>query len=229
MDFSKKILVGITGYTNKHWQDKLKEVEKFKIKKIALFLERFKTLQRKSIYSALLESKIENIPVVHIRHDMTRDELVFLSKNFGSRYFTIHESSFNILSRWSGFYKNLYMEMNFDNFIPHSVNVRKIGGFCVDLSHFKAEEEKWSKEFEYILRRKDIHKYFGCNHLNGYSYPRNKDVHTPNGLRDFKYLKTLPKFLFSSNIGLEMYNSISQQLKYKDYIVKLLDEKFNKK
>ena len=37
----KKVLVGITGCNNSHWKEKIKEIKKFKITKVALFLERF--------------------------------------------------------------------------------------------------------------------------------------------------------------------------------------------
>src|SRR3989344_7639558 len=223
-NFSKRILVSITGWKDSHWKNKLEEVEKFKIRRIALFLEIFKKDHRRDIYEALLSSKVKEIPLVHIRHDMTKDELKFLYKNFKSRYFTIHENSFKILKKWNGFYKNLYLEMDYNNFIPKNVNINKIGGFCVDLSHFKASEEKFTKEFEYIVKRNKIHKYFKCNHLNGYSYERNIDLHTIKSLKDFDYLKTLPKFLFGKYIGLETYNSIKEQLSFKMYLVKILNK-----
>ncbi|MCD6177724.1 hypothetical protein J7K03_00455 [bacterium] len=228
-DFSKKILVGITGYKDIHWQRKLREIDKFGITKVALFLERFDKNQRKKIYKALLESRIKDIPLVHIRNDMTKEELSFLVKNFGSLYLTIHEDSFNVMQKWRGFFKRLYLEMNTDNFISRKVDVSRIGGFCIDLAHFKVEATKWSKEFIYIFNRRATKRYFKCNHLNGYSYEKNTDIHFPKKLSDFDYLKTLPKFVFGDVIALEMDNSISTQLKYKDYIVDILNEKFNVK
>ncbi|MBU2634102.1 MAG: hypothetical protein KJ674_02555 [Nanoarchaeota archaeon] len=221
--FSDRLLVSITGWKDIHWENKLKEIDKFKLKKVALFLEIFKEKeQRKEIYEALLNSKIKEIPLVHIRNDMEKSELDFLYKNFKSRYFTIHESSFNILKKWRGYYKNLYLEMNYDNFVSDKLDVSKIDGFCVDLSHFKCAEEKFSKEFEYIVKRSKIHRYFKCNHINGYSYKLNVDVHTIRNLKEFDYLKTLPKFLFGDYIGIEVFNSIKEQLKFKKYLVKML-------
>ena len=224
--FSKRILISITGKTDKHWQDQLKEIEKYKIRKIALFLEQFKTTQRKKIYKKLLKSNIKNIPLVHIRHDMTKDELIFLEKNFKAKCFTIHETSFRYLPKWEGFHKKLYLEMNFDNRIPKNVKFGKIGGFCVDLAHFKAAEERWSKEFLFVMKRRKISKYFKCNHLNGYSFKKNTDIHKIKSLKDFDYLKTLPEFLFGKYIGLETENSIKEQLKFKEYLIKMLNSSF---
>lgn len=225
--FSNRIFVGITGWKEKHWKDKIKEIEKFKITAVSLFLEQFKKRQREKIYKSLLASSIKKIPLVHIRGDMEKEELVFLAKNFGSSYFTIHEDEFKVMKKWAGFYKNLFLEMNVDSFVSRAVKVNKIGGFCIDLSHFKIEKEKWSKEFEYILKRRNTHRYFACNHLNGYSPSKNSDMHTVKSLKDFDYLTTLPKFLFGKIIAIEAYNSISEQLKFKRYLSRLLDSRFS--
>ncbi len=219
---NSKIFVGITGDKNIDWKNKLKEIEKFKISRVALFLEIFKSKrQRQKIYQALLDSCVKEIPLVHIREDMDKSELEFLSKNFGSRYFTIHETSFRILDKWKGYHKQLFLEMNYDNFVPRIVDVRKIGGFCVDFSHFKTSEQKWSKDFEFVMsKRKSVR--FACNHVNGYSYEKNRDIHTVKNLKEFDYLKTLPKFLFGKVIAIETNNSISDQLKFKRYLTKII-------
>ena len=226
-DFAKRIFVSITGSTDKDWQSKLKEIEYLKIKEIALFLEIFRTRsQRDKICQALLKSCVKNIPLVHIRDDMAKEELSFLVKNFKTKCFTIHEDHFKILSQWQGFYQKLYLEMNYDNFINRLVDVSKIGGFCIDLSHFKAAEEKWSQEFAYIMQWQSVSHLFKCNHLNGYDYKKNQDLHTVRSLKEFDYLKTLPEFIFGDYIGIEVFNSIKEQIRFKRYLVKLLNKKY---
>lgn len=221
---SKKILVGITGKEEKDWKEKLKEIEKLKIKDVSLFLELFEKPEREKLYKALPESGIKSIPLVHIRHDMTTDELKFLKDNFKTKYFTIHEENFidNDIKKWKGFYKNLSLEMNFDNFVSKKVEVKKIGGFCVDLAHFKVAMEKLNKDFKYVFDRKKYKKYFDCNHLNGYDPETNCDMHTIYNLKDFDYLKTLPTFLFGKFIALETENCIAEQLEFKKYLLKIL-------
>jgi len=228
-NFSERILVGITGFRDRDWKSKLEEINEFKLTKVSLFLERFKEKQRRKIYPALLDSKIKHIPLVHIRHDMDKKELTFLAKNFGSSYFTIHEDSFRIMKKWKGFYKDLYLEMNYDGFVPKSVEVARIGGFCVDLSHFKASATEWSDDFDYIFERRETSHYFDCNHVNGYDPEKNSDMHIVKSLKNFNYLKTLPKFLFGDIISIEVDNSIADQLRFKEYLVKLLNKKFSKK
>ena len=222
----REILVGLTGKSGKKVIEKIDEAEKFKIKRATLFLEMLSKDERKKVYDYLLKSKIRSIPLVHIRNDMTKDELRFLIENFKSRYLTIHESSFKYLPKWRGFHKNLFLEMNWDSKVPKIVDIKKIGGFCIDLSHFKAGEKKWAKDFIYVMDKSEHHKYFACNHLNGYDPKGNNDMHTVKSLKDFSYLKTLPKFVFGNCIALEMFNPIKQQLRYKKYLTKLLNSLF---
>lgn len=221
MKLTNRILLCLCA-SKSHWPSQLKDLERRHITKIALFLECMKLPERRLVYQALLKSHIKQIPLVHIRGDMSKKELNFLSTKFHSIYFTIHENDFKLLSKWAGFHKNLFLEMNTDSFVSHLVKVNKIGGFCVDLSHFKVEEEKWSKEFEYIMRRQKVAKYFACNHLNGYSYKLNKDIHFLHRLNELNYLKTLPSFVFGKVIALEAGNRIAQQLKFKKYVEKIL-------
>jgi hypothetical protein len=72
-NLQKRILLGITGGTEKEWRSKLNEINKLKIRKIALFLEEYKKEQREKIYQALLKSSIKEIPLVHARHDMNKE------------------------------------------------------------------------------------------------------------------------------------------------------------
>lgn len=221
-ELTDSIIVGITGNKDIHWKSKLAEIEKFKIDRVSLFLEQFSTkIQRKNIYKAILGSRIKEIPLIHIRNEMDKDEISFLLKEFKNPYLTIHESSFKYMGKWKGLHKNLYLEMNYDNNVPGNVDVKKIGGFCVDLAHFKASEERWTKEFLYESS-KDKRRYFKCNHISGFSFKKNRDVHSVKNKEDFNYLKTLPEFVFGRVIAIEIYNSIAEQLEFKKHIIKLL-------
>ncbi len=222
------ILVSITGRTEQEWRDKLQEIQSRNITECALFLELYEKAERQKIYDAVLQSPIKKIPLVHIRHDMTKDELAWLQKNYKTKYFTCHEENFarHDVEHWKGFYKDIYLEMNFDNFVSRAVSVEKIGGFCIDLAHFKVGLEKLSKDFGYVFDHKDK-KLFACNHVNGYDQEKNMDMHTIHNLADFDYLKTLPNFVFGKTIALETFNPIKEQLEFKKYITGLLDKKIH--
>lgn len=218
-DFSKIITLGITGYKDYHWREKLEEIDELKIDRVSLFLERFDKIQRSQIYKALLKSNIREIPLVHIRNDMSREELKFLAEKYSNPYFTIHENGFKYLDKWKGFHKNIYLEMNYDNYISANIKIEKIGGFCVDLAHFKASEEKWSKDFEYIVAKRKNQSLFKCSHLSGYSFKNNADLHVVKKLSDFDYLKSLPTFIFGNIIAIEVDNSIREQMNFREYII----------
>jgi len=228
VDFSKKLLVSITGREEKDWKEKLEEINMLEIKEVALFLELYTKKQRQKIYKALLDSKIESIPLVHIRHDMTKDELGFLKNIYKTKYFTIHEINFqqNDILKWNGFYKNLCLEMNFDNFVSKKIKVEKIDGFCIDLAHFKVGMEMLNKDFEYVFEKSKIKKYFDCNHLNGWCSKTNLDMHKIYNLTDFDYLETLPKFIFGKIVALEVFNSVKEQLEFRKYLINLLNKNF---
>lgn len=219
-NLSKKLLVGITGKTSEEIIEKINECNKLGVKEASLFLEFLDKDQKEKVYRALSDSKIKSIPLVHIRHDMEKSELKFLKEKFKTKYFTLHEINFqhNDILKWKGFYKNLCLEMNFDNFVSKKVKVEKIGGFCVDLAHFKVGMEVLNKDFEYVFDRKNKMKYFDCSHLNGWNPKTNRDMHTINNLKDFDYLKTMPKYLFGKCIALETFNSIEEQLEFKKYL-----------
>jgi hypothetical protein len=217
---SREILVGITGKNIQELKEKIIEIEKFKIKKISLFLTFLNPIEKNKIYELLLSSNIKEIPLVHLRNDMNRNEINFFIEKFNTKCFTIHESSFKYLKKWKDFEKKLFIEFNYDNKISKKVDVDKIGGFCIDLSHFKASKERQTKEYLYILKHKN--KLFFGNHLNGYNPKIKCDMHFVNSIKNFDYLRTLPKFIFGKYIALEMFNQISEQLKYKEYLEKFL-------
>jgi len=218
-----QIYPSITGCDNIAWQSKLEEINKLKLKEVAVFLSCFDKEERDYLLKSLPESSIERVPFVHLRHDTNKQDIEFFIKNYGTKYFNIHEDSFDILNQWKPYWGRLYLEMNYDNQVDENVKVKNIGGFCIDLSHFKASIDRGTKEAEYILSRKDKIK-FSCNHLNGYDPISKKDKHTITDLKDFGYLTTLPKFVFSEIIALEVFNPIREQLEFREYLEKILGD-----
>ena len=216
-----QIYPSITGYENIEWQSKLEEINQLKLKEVAVFLGCFDKKERNHLYKFLTKSSIEKVPFVHLRHDTNKQDIEFFIKNYGTQYFNIHEEGFDIIDQWKPYWDRLYLEMNYDNHVDENVKVRKIGGFCIDLSHFKANIARGTKEAEYIFNRKDKIKFF-CNHLNGYDPVNRKDKHTITDLKDFDYLITLPKFVFGKIIAIEVFNSIKEQLEFKKYLEKML-------
>ena len=221
--FSPKIYLSITGKENIDWQSKLEEINQLKIIEAAVFLESFNRKERDHLYKFLLKSSIKKVPFVHLRDDTDQKDIEFFIKNYQTQYFNIHEEHFDILDRWQGYWDKLYLEMDYNSQIDKDIKVRQIGGFCIDLSHFKAAIAQGTEEANYIFQRKDKIK-FVCNHLNGYDPVKKCDKHTVTNLKDFDYLTTLPKFVFGQIIALEMNNSIKEQIKFKEHLTKLLGD-----
>ncbi|MBR9706386.1 hypothetical protein GOV14_05100 [Candidatus Pacearchaeota archaeon] len=223
-NLNKKIIVSITGSTEKEWKDKLEEIKKLKVKRFAVFLSQYGPSQRQKIYKELLKIKTKKIkiPLIHLRDDMNSEEVGFLVKNFKPKYLTIHEDHFKFLDKWKEWKDKLLLEMNYNDQVPKEVAVEKIKGFCIDLSHFKASQKRQTKDFDYIISKKKSRKYFKANHLNGYNKQKEKDIHKIQSLRNFDYLTSLPNFLFGKVIALETQNPIAQQIKFKEHIISLL-------
>jgi len=224
-DFEDRIFLSITGEGSFDWASKLKEINELKIDKVAVFLERFDKKERDNLYRLLLKSSVREVPFVHLRDDTTKEDIKFFAQNFNTKYFNIHEDHFKFLNNWKGYWDRLYLELNYDGQIAKDVKVRQIGGFCVDFSHLKASIARGAEEAYYTFVRKNKIK-FSCSHLNGYDPVKMEDKHLITGLSDFKYLTTLPKYVFGDVIALEVDNSIREQIKFKKYLVKLLDAYF---
>ena len=224
--FSKKIFLSITGESNIDWQSKLDEINHRKINEVAVFLERFDKKERDNFYRFLLKSSVKKIPFVHLRDDVSKEEIQFFINKFKTDYFNIHEDHFKHMDKWKGFWNRLYLEMNYDSKISKDVKVRKIGGFCVDLAHFKSAIARGTKEAYYVYLRKHKIK-FACNHLGGYSAEKMRDLHVVTDPKSFDYLTTLPKYVFGEIIALEIDNSIEEQILFQKYVSKLLDDYFS--
>ncbi len=221
---SNKLFVSITGSENTDWREQLREINNYGIKKAAVFVERFDREQRESLYQALLKSEVEEVPLVHLRHDVVVEEIDFFINNFSTPYFNIHEETFYFLDKWKKHWDKLYLEMNADSEIAGNVKVEEIGGFCIDLAHFRKSVTRGTEEAYYIyLRRNDIE--FSSNHISGYLEEEDMDMHTVDEVERFDYLKDLPEYLFGEVLALEVDNSIREQLQFQEYVSEVLEDR----
>lgn len=222
-----QIFPGITCTSQRrkkdHWKQQLKEINQLKIKEIALFPTTLKPNQRKKLYQELEKSKIKEIKLVHLRgEDFTKQELLYFQKRWKTKFFNCHEEYFDLLhKKFPQFRKNILLELDYDNQIENKLPPKKMGGFCIDLAHLKVAKTNHSLEWSYVQKHLKDTK-FQANHLNGYSQTKNEDLHFITNLKQFDYLKELPKQVFGKVIALELENSIKDQLKFKEHIVKML-------
>ena len=85
-----RILVSVTTARKVDWRKQIEEVKKFKLNEIALFLTGLGYEQRQELYKELEMVNVEFIPHVHIRQDMTEDELQYLKDRYNVKAFNLH-------------------------------------------------------------------------------------------------------------------------------------------
>ena len=186
MKYSEKnVIVSIAGLGAATLLSQIKEINRRKITRAALFLTQVDQAERRLVYRVILESTIKKIPLVHLRNDMSLEEILFLEKNFHPDYYNIHENAFRYLHKWPGFKKKLLLELAGQAKRNPAAQVETIGGFCVDLAHYRMAEVSRSEQLRYLLAKKKDRKLFAFNHLNGYSPENNSCLHRPRFHRDF--------------------------------------------
>ena len=222
----KRIYPSVVTYQG-DWQQMMKDVAKFNLKEISLFLTTVGFLERQKIYQALEKTKVKNIPHVHARHDMREEELDFFVSKYKTQAFTIHFQHFSKIFKNSKHKNKIFIENNNGKArIKNLVPFKQVGGICVDLAHLGYFQRRLPKDYQLIDQV--VKKYrVGCNHLsavldNGFSW------HKVNKISDLDYLENIPKYFFSRYINIELINPIKEQLEFKKYIAKILVKTWNK-
>ncbi|MFO7807060.1 MAG: hypothetical protein R6V40_01400 [Candidatus Moraniibacteriota bacterium] len=228
----KKVLLGLTTTGGSSIKEKIEEIKEFNLKEIALFLTGINQKKRRELYSALEETPLKEIPHVHLRNDMEKWELEYLESRFEVSAYNIHgqKSSFpfsgcgEILKSYGN---KIYIENT--EFVPDQEEMKKVGGLCVDFSHWQdAILLNWEK-YDHKLRTSAKEFPVGCSHVSavgkfagdsftgeGYSKHRFDDISELDYMKNFiNYLPDL--------ISLELENSFKEQMKVKDYLRKQLD------
>jgi hypothetical protein len=224
---NKKILLGLTTTPNSDWREKIREIDKYNIKELALFPTFFKPDERKELYGLLEKTGLKIIPHVHIRgEDMPPEELDWLIKRYKTKIFNSHSVQDYPMNFDYSKYK-LYLENTYT--IPTEAELKKYNGFCVDFSHWEDGRKKKSQVYENfaeLLSRYTI----GCCHISAITEGLICDLdgdstyssHIFSDLSELaymkKYLKYLPKI-----VSLELTNSFADQLKAKKYLEKIIN------
>jgi len=224
----RKILVSITTTRGSDWRGKIKEIQKFGLKEIALFPTCFKKEKRKELYGLLEKANIRNVPFVHIRNDMTPAELDFLIEKFKTKKFNIHtDKEYPFIHDYSQKHrKMIFIENVYEPF--DEKEIRRFGGICLDMAHLEDDSLLHPGKFAHnveILERNEI----GCNHLSCVQKVLRRDFedvswrydsHVLRKLLQMDYLKRYPKKYFSDMVAIELENSIETQLKVRNYLIK---------
>jgi hypothetical protein len=215
----RKILPTLTTTKGSNWKTKIEEINKIRLKEIALFPTCLNRKERKELYRLLGKSSVKQIPFVHLRNDMELAELDYFVKNYKTRVFSIHmKIEYRLFHNLSKYKKIIYIEN-----VYHSLNekeLKEFGGICLDISHLENDRLLNKKRFENNL--KILEKFpVGCNHIS--AIKRNTridergeiryDAHYLENLSELDYLKNYPSEFFSHFWAIELENSIKEQLR----------------
>ena len=231
----RKILPTITTTKNSDWEEKIREINEMELNEVALFPTCLNIAARKKLYKLLKASSVKSIPFVHLRGDMTLEELDYFVQEYGTNTFNIHSRSEYPIPKQYLKYKDIIFIENVFNPLNEE-ELKNLSGICLDLSHLENDKITEREKFEHNL--KVLEKYpIGCNHISclkkvshvetitfAHQDVIRYDEHFFEDFSELDYLKSYPLKYFSSVIALELENNIKEQLKVKEYLEKIYAE-----
>ena len=226
-----QILPTITTITPGAWREKLAEVKKFKLKEVCLFLTCLDKKQREEFYTLLKDTGVERVPFVHLRSDMSPEEVAFLVRVYQTKIFNTHtKREYAPLYDYGKYKKIIYIENVYELFDEEEV--KEFGGVCLDLSHLESDRllrpDSYQRVIEFLTKYPPQ-----CSHAaavrkkpfldeNGY---QRYGSHTLTDLSELDYLKKYPLEFFGQMVAVELENTIEEQLKVKEYLSALIKNK----
>lgn len=232
-----KILLGLTTTPKSDWQEKVKEIEKFGIKELALFPTFLEIDERKKLYELLSKTNLEKIPHVHLRDDMEEWELDLFYEKYNSRLFNIHPNKAGLKFTENSKYKgNIFVENLFKLDYIYFDILDKCAGLCIDFSHWE-DRGKIMKSEGYKKMEEIINKYkIGCCHVSSISEEPFEDVdyqtgekvlfrdnHLMSNISQMDYIEKYVKY-FPEYVSIELENSFEKQLEVKEYLEKIINK-----
>lgn len=202
------------------WRTMIADVRRLELTDISLFLTGIGYRERRELYKLLDVTDVRRIPHVHARHDMREAEYDWLVERFGTKAFTLHFQHIKSVIK-SKHRKKIFIENNDKKHrIRNVAEVAKVGGVCIDLSHYEEFQRRSPKLHETTVEAVKRYK-IGCNHLSAVQ-PSGKSWHYAKSASELDYVATIPKKYFSRYINIELANSIPEQLRFREYIANLL-------
>lgn len=211
--------------TNSNWRDRIAEVKQLGLTEIGFFPTCINKTERQEAYDLLIKAGVKKIPFVHLRTDMDVSEINYLIDQFKTEAGNIHTSNSHQMENDLSSFKNMiFVENAVHKFADNELD--NWAGLCIDFSHLENNR----------LKKMDLYGYFmdlignypcGCCHVNAIRIEPNNlevsnyDYHYYITLSDFDYLANYKEFI-PNIVALELENSISEQLKARDYIYKII-------
>jgi len=234
--------LGLTTTPGSDWKDKIREIDKYNIREIALFPTFLKPKERKELYSKLEKSKLLKIPHVHLRNDDNFEwELDYFIDKYQTKAFNVHpeKKGFELSSNphWNKiFIENMYGPYGNKKYFGENIFQKcGVAGICLDFAHLESERRMLPDDYKQKLELLDKYK-IGCNHVGAifekkYADPLDGemkyDSHCLSDLKQLDYLKNYPIKYFSPYVSTELENTFKEQMKVKKYIEDIIKAKEN--
>ncbi len=226
-----QILPTITTIIPGKWRDKVAEVKKLKLKEVAVFPTCLDRKERQELFALLKETDIERIHLVHLRSDMSPEELAFLVKVYQTKIFNIHtQREYPLLHDYGKYKKIIYIENVYEPFDEEEV--KEFGGVCLDVSHLESDRllrpDSYQHTVEFLKKYPPQYSHVAAvskkPFLDENGYQR-YGTHILTDLSELDYLKRYPLEFFGRAVAIELENTIEEQLKAKEYIYALIKNK----
>ena len=234
MKVAKKVTIhpSITSQIKNGAMEKLKEANELGLIEVAFFPTGMTFQQRKNFYKQLKKSSIKKIPCLHLRNDMEEEEITWLIKTYKIKFLNIHsQHSLHPFKSDLSFCKDkIYVENSFTALKLEEVN--QFAGVCLDFDHLENSRRlkpDWYQKNLIVIKKTKI----GWGHLGAMKIKTHPcpitgkpihDSHHFSSLSEFDYLKKYTS-IFPRILVLELENSLKEQLKAKEYIEKMFEEK----
>jgi len=229
MEMNFRIIPSIVTTTNK-WRERIEEIKKLQIEEAAFFPTCLSRPEREEAYKLLEKSGIKSIPFVHLKNDMSPEELDYLTRVFGTRKFNIHVQkslTYKLVFDLSKYQKMIFLE---NSTFPWEDSLNDWAGICLDVTHLESEHLKNGEVLTDWYS--GLNKYpVGAWHVSAIYDPpvlhpnHGKpyyDMHHYDNLSRFDYVQKYKKFL-AEIIALELENTIQEQLEAKKYLERILN------
>ncbi len=220
-----EILLGFTTTRSDRIALFLKEIRENNIERIALFPTALDTRQRRILYHELENSPVTRIPHVHLRSDMDQKEMEYLIDRFQTEVFNIHSlySTHPYQPESTRYLKIIFIENS--GVIPGEKELALYGGLCIDFSHWENGRRMNLPEYRNFAQLAESFPV-GCCHVSAiHSTPTSPwnayDDHEFRDLNEFDYLMAYRRYL-PRWVSLELENSITEQMRAKAHLEKML-------
>lgn len=229
------ILPSLTTYMTPDWPERVGQLDQLNITQMALFLTDLVLAERKKLYQLLPQTKLKQIPQVHLRDDMETWEIDWLIKNYQTSLFNIHASpEFAQFVQENSQYRHLFYVENgkrLDDLFEKMVT--SCAGLCLDFSHWAVGQFLHRPGYQKLPAIVETTR-IGCAHVSAF-VPQGRVEHAPKrnyvsyaphdflSLNELDYLLQFKKYL-PEYVSLELVNPLSQHLEAIAYLQKKLQK-----